>query len=652
MNKIKKLVIITLLCAICLFVPQAVAYAADSNIVLSQTYEEIHTLDQINAPYVSVSDGQTPEQTVWTSDNESVVKVDPSTGVVTPVADGVANIKVTMSFAGSEEPQIAEYEVKVDLWNGLHTSADGMPSYYVNGAVDTGFSGIHKVDGQWLYFSNGVNRVDYNGIEKLDSTWWKITTGKVDFNYTGFAKNNYGWWYVRNGKIDFNASGLIQWNGYWWYTKGGKIDFGYAGMVHNAGGWWYVSGGHVDFHYTGLARNQYGWWYYNDGHVDFKATGFAKHDGLWWRVESGRVKFNANGLYKYGGAWWYVKSGMIDMSYNGIAYNGGVWWKVTNGIVDFHYTGLARNQYGWFYLNNGRVNFKATGLCKYNGKWWYVKSGKLDFGYTGLVYFNGKWWHVSGGYVRFDYSGPSENSNGYWYVKNGSVDFSYNGSVSANGLSYAVSHGKITSYVSKLYTVTDPDSDMYGKTLKLYYSPTGEICEDVSAIVGSNHKYELHVNKIENIVTVYTTEGSVYVPVKRFICSNGGSNTPEGTFYTPDKYRWWELMGPCWGQWCTRINGGVLFHSVYYNSYQDNNSLSVRAYNKLGTTCSHGCVRLTAGDAKWIYDNCSTGTKVVVYSKNGYEPFSKPQSYQLPSWHTWDPTDPNMYYKCQQNGCH
>ena len=56
MNKIKKLVIITLSCAICLFVPQAVAYAADNNIVLSQTYEEIYTLDQINAPYVSVSE--------------------------------------------------------------------------------------------------------------------------------------------------------------------------------------------------------------------------------------------------------------------------------------------------------------------------------------------------------------------------------------------------------------------------------------------------------------------------------------------------------------------------------------------------------------------------------------------------------------------
>ena len=382
------------------------------------------------------------------------------------------------------------------------------------------------------------------------------------------------------------------------------------------------------------------------------ATGFAKYNGYWWRVVSGKVNFSASGIYKFNGYWWYTKGGHIDMSYNGVAQYNGYWWKFKNGYIDFKYTGLGRNQYGWWYVSGGRVNFKATGLCKYNGSWWYINNGKLDFNYTGLTRFNGSWWYVKGGYVRFDYTGTVEYGGSWWYVKSGRIDFSYNGDANVNGMTYHVSNGKVTGYASKLYTVTDPNSDMYGQTLKLYYSPSGELVEDVSDIIGSGHTYELHVNKTENIVTVYTTDGDVYVPVKRFICSNGGSNTPEGTFYSPDKYRWWELMGPCWGQWCTRITGGVLFHSVFYNSYQDPQSLSVRAYNKLGTTCSHGCVRLTAGDAKWIYDNCASGVKIVVYSKDGYEPFSKPTSYQLPSWHTWDPTDPTMYYKCQENGCH
>ena len=200
--------------------------------------------------------------------------------------------------------------------------------------------------------------------------------------------------------------------------------------------------------------------------------------------------------------------------------------------------------------------------------------------------------------------------------------------------------------------ISDSNSAVYGKTIRLYYDNLGNIIEDTTGIAGSFSSYDIYINKSQNIVTVYGINGNVYVPVKRFVCSNGGSNTPEGVFYTPNKYRWWTLMGPSYGQWCTRIHGGVLFHSVYYNSYNNPQSLSVNAYNKLGTTCSHGCVRLTAGDAKWIYDNCPTGTKVVVYSGWGYEPFSKPVADKLPSWHTWDPTDPTSRYLCDQHGCH
>ena len=50
--------------------------------------------------------------------------------------------------------------------------------------------------------------------------------------------------------------------------------------------------------------------------------------------------------------------------------------------------------------------------------------------------------------------------------------------------------------------------------------------------------------------------------------------------------------------------------------------------------------------------NCEVGTKVTIINKKGSDPFPKPTAYKLPSWHTWDPTDPNMQYKCKQNGCH
>jgi lipoprotein-anchoring transpeptidase ErfK/SrfK len=193
----------------------------------------------------------------------------------------------------------------------------------------------------------------------------------------------------------------------------------------------------------------------------------------------------------------------------------------------------------------------------------------------------------------------------------------------------------------------------YAGGYKFYFGSNGKRLSDVSSVLGKQSSYVIKVNKQANTVTVYAKDGDngYIIPVKAFICSTG-ADTPTGTYYTPAKYRWHELMGSCYGQWCTRITGGVLFHSVYYLTENDNTSLSVSAYNKLGTTCSHGCVRLTAGDAKWIYDNCSLNTTVIIYNSSVSGPFGKPSAYTLSSGHTWDPTDPNVQNKCKKNGCH
>ena len=157
------------------------------------------------------------------------------------------------------------------------------------------------------------------------------------------------------------------------------------------------------------------------------------------------------------------------------------------------------------------------------------------------------------------------------------------------------------------------------------------------AQAATQKEYYIKVNKGTNVVTVYTQNGKPYTA---FTCSTGYA-TPIGTFYTPAKYRWWTLDGPSYGQYCTRITGSFLFHSVWYYQ-QTKNSQSYVQYNRLGTTASHGCCRLTVAAAKWIYENCPTGTKVIIFNGSAKDdPLGKPKTIKVSGNRGWDPTDPD-----------
>ena len=168
---------------------------------------------------------------------------------------------------------------------------------------------------------------------------------------------------------------------------------------------------------------------------------------------------------------------------------------------------------------------------------------------------------------------------------------------------------------------------------------------DLDGILPRQSSYYIKVNRTACTVTVYAKDGNngYIIPVKRFACSVGlpSTPTPTGTYFTSNKYRWHTLMGPSYGQYCTRIVGGILFHSVAGRNMTSYN-LNARDYNKLGSPASHGCVRLCVRDAKWIYDNCPSGTRVTIYDSSNPGPLGKPATIKIPAGQTWDPTDPNI----------
>lgn len=169
--------------------------------------------------------------------------------------------------------------------------------------------------------------------------------------------------------------------------------------------------------------------------------------------------------------------------------------------------------------------------------------------------------------------------------------------------------------------------------------------QKISAAEQKKSPYLIKVNRYHNTITIYeqNEKGEYLVPVKAMACSVGAySRTITGTFPLKEKYRWKALMGGVWGQYSTRIVGGILFHSVYY--YQNGNpaSLATAEFNKLGMAASHGCIRLTVADAKWIYDNCPTGTLVEIFDdKSSPGPLGKPKTMIIDKTVRWDPTDPD-----------
>ena len=129
--------------------------------------------------------------------------------------------------------------------------------------------------------------------------------------------------------------------------------------------------------------------------------------------------------------------------------------------------------------------------------------------------------------------------------------------------------------------------------------------------------YVLKVSVKDQRVYAYgLDENNEYTDLVRTMkCSTGrkGNDTPLGTFEntTGPGARWHYFKKfDCWAQYAYYIQGDIMFHSVLYGSKEG--SVTRSSVNNLGKRASHGCVRLSVEDAKWIWDNCPRNTRVEI----------------------------------------
>lgn len=128
--------------------------------------------------------------------------------------------------------------------------------------------------------------------------------------------------------------------------------------------------------------------------------------------------------------------------------------------------------------------------------------------------------------------------------------------------------------------------------------------------IQSDTSYLINVNIKNQKTYIYKGKADNWKLVKTYSCSTGitGEDTPSGSFSIKEKGDWffsekYNEGGKYWSQ----ITGDILFHSVPF----DKDKTTVLDYT-MNKPSSHGCIRLSLDDAKWIYNNIPKGSKVII----------------------------------------
>ncbi|WP_099206107.1 L,D-transpeptidase family protein [Scatolibacter rhodanostii] len=120
----------------------------------------------------------------------------------------------------------------------------------------------------------------------------------------------------------------------------------------------------------------------------------------------------------------------------------------------------------------------------------------------------------------------------------------------------------------------------------------------------------IYVSLEEQTVSVVDAQNLV---VHSFPCSTGteGYETPMGTYSVAGRgYSFFNEGLQEGAYYWTQFYGDYLFHSIPFDV---NRELQEGEIDKLGQPASHGCIRLSMDNAKWIYENIESDTQVIIY---------------------------------------
>ena len=510
-------------------------------------------------------------------------------------------------------------------------------------------SGWAQIDGKWYSFRSwgGVrtgwfnydgnkyylhedghmedNALNVNGTMYLFKSW-----GGMRVNDVGSYEGNY--YYVgadgavstTTGWKKIKTSTQTIW--YWATADGGKLLTN-SWLDYNGNSYYLKADGKMAF--NEWLDNTY---YFRSWGAAYK-NAWAKVNNVWYYFDGNGKKYTS-GWLTYKGNKYYLKSDGTMLANEWL--DGKYYFK--------SWGGMYKNEWGksgdtWYWFNADGTKRTQKGWFLYDKNYYYLdKDGKM---LTGWVYHDGNYYYMKswGGMAHDEWILHDKN----WYYFKSWGGMYHDQWLTLNGSQYyfrswggryqsctATINGKQYKFDASGRRITE-GWEYIGK-YRRYRKADGSLMEDVTSIFNPSSKY-ITVDRTRGRVTIYgynSATGAYDTPIKSMICSVGNpiSYTAAGTYKIGWQLKKKQMTGEdyvCWAPYVSQIYGAVYFHGVA-SSTADLNNISAVDFNSLGSPMSHGCVRLAAIDAKWIYYNVSSGTTVRIGDNLDY-PLTNPTRY-------------------------
>ena len=545
------------------------------------------------------------------------------------IVENRAVSEIVESVAGNQESEA--------IYTGWYLADEGWYYYDSDGSKCVGW----KVIGQfWYYF-------DENGLmvsgEKKDIAGGIYYFGESGNMLTGWINLPEGWYwadeygrlqtgwrqigiftyYFDNSTATFglmaaNCEKMIDGKMYYFGESGNLLA---SGWLSRPEGWYWIDdNGDKTIGWKAIGK----FWYYFDenglmasnikrviqgstfcfGESGNMLTGWIKQpEGWYWADEYGRLVsgWQDIGIFRY-----YFEEEGSEYPFLMLANC----TKVIDG-VEYVFTESGALRTGWvydhgdyYYYINNQVQ---TGWLQTNGSWYYLdpdNSGKMLYSQWFLIDNEYYYFHASGAMAK----GWLWLSGGWYYLSE------YGRMVTGWQL--------IGNDWYYFYKQNDPNGGGYGvmaaNTIidgyRLQANCAMIVTEQYNMSIraqsySSSTSYLILVDRDACKVGIFTGRQGAWNFLYFWDCAPGTAATPtvSGVFTVQSKGYYFD-SGSSRCYWYTQFYGNYLFHSVLYSKYTGD-----LVDGRVGIPLSHGCVRLVIGNAKWIYDNIPSGTKVVVY---------------------------------------